>query len=300
MLKIHDPVLPRQTYASFDPDTRTPSKPVPPLSCDAQIHVFGALDRYPVRNDAVFEAPDATIEAARRMHRVLGIERCVIVQSTVYGYAHDAMIDALRLGGSQYRGVAMVHDGMSDRELRDLHDAGVRGARFNFFPGVNMISKPSSFRRCVERVAQMGWFIKVHPPTGQLGVLMELLEPLKVQVLLDHYGRPAMGGGREEDPTVRLVTELLQRGNWWVMLSNAHRFSQMRPGMADMAEVARQFHRAAPDRTVWGSDWPHPLSTERVLNDGEVIDFLLATFPDAQDIEAILVSNPGRLFQFEV
>lgn len=298
MIKIHDEVLPRQTFASFDPDTRPPSRVAPAHSCDAQIHVFGPLETYPVRPDAVFEAPTATFEAARRMHDVIGIERCVIVQSTVYGYEHSAMLDALRAGGANYRGVAMIHDETTDAELRALHDAGVRGARFNFFPGVNMISDPKSFERCVARVAEMGWFIKVHPTTGKLIDLVEILDPLKVQGQLDHFGRPGMELGPDKDPTVLLVTELLKRGNWWVMLSNAHRFSKSGPQMQDMAQVARRFYETAPSRAVWASDWPHPLSKDKTVNDGDVIDYLYSTFPDERELQNILVSNPEQLFQF--
>ncbi len=298
MIKIQDEVLPRQTFASFDPHVKTPSRMAPAGSCDAQIHVFGPLDAYPVRPDAVFEAPEATFEAARRMHAAIGIERCVVVQSTVYGYDHTAMIDALRDGGANYRGVAMINEDTTDAELRALHDAGVRGARFNFFPGVNMISDPRSFARCVARIAEMGWFIKVHPTTGKLGDLVEILEPLRLQVQLDHFGRPDMALGPEKDPTVLLVTELLKRGNWWVMLSNAHRFSKAGPKMQDMAQVARKFYETAPSRSVWGSDWPHPLSTDTMVNDGDVIDYLYSTFPDEREQQDILVANPAQLFQF--
>lgn len=298
MVQIHDPVLPRQTFASFDPHTKAPLHRAPPLGCDAQIHVFGALDRFPVRPDAVFEAAEATVHAAREMHAVLGIERCVVVQSTVYGYDHAAMLDALALGGDAYRGVAMISEATTEQELRTMHDAGVRGARFNFFPGVNMISDPRSFARCVDRVAEMGWFIKVHPPTGKLDDFFDLLEPLRIDVQLDHFGRPDMHLGPQQDPTVRRVIELLKRGNWWVMLSNAHRFSRVGPAMQDMAEVAQRYHETAPDRTVWGSDWPHPLSKEKCVNDGDVIDFFYRTFPSPAQWQQILVANAARLFRF--
>lgn len=298
MIRIDDPPKSRQTFKSFDPDVRTPSRRAPPGACDGQIHVFGPLDRFPVRPEAVFEAPTATLAAARAMHAVLGIERCVIVQSTVYGYDHRAMLEALEVGGEAYRGVVMVNEDTTERELIAFHDAGVRGARFNFFPGVNMISDPASFTRCVERLAEMGWFIKVHPPTGKLGELVTLLEPLRLPVQLDHFGRPDMVQGPERDPTVGLVAELLQRGNWWVMLSNAHRFSKTGPAMDDMLEVARRFYETAPDRCVWASDWPHPLSTETMVNDGDVIDFFYRCFPAAREQQDILVANPARLFQF--
>jgi 2-pyrone-4,6-dicarboxylate lactonase len=299
MISIDDPQKARQQFKSFDPFVKQPSRRAPPGACDGQIHVFGPLERFSVRPEAVFEAPTATFTAAQTMHAVLGIERCVIVQSTVYGYDHSAMLDALKVGGdASYRGVVMVNEETTERDLRDFHDAGVRGARFNFFPGVNMISDPASFARCVAPLAEMGWFIKVHPPTGKLGELVSLLEPLRLQVQLDHYGRPDMTLGPDKDPTVELVAELLKRGNWWVMLSNAHRFSKSGFSMDDMAVVARRFYETASDRCVWASDWPHPLSTETMVNDGDVIDFLYSCFPTEQAQQDILVTNAEQLFQF--
>jgi 2-pyrone-4,6-dicarboxylate lactonase len=295
---IHDSVSPRERFEQFDPDTRRPLHRAPPGSCDSQIHVFGPLDRYPVRADAVFEAPGATIQAARTMHGVLGIERCVVVQSTVYGYDHAAMLDALELGGTSCRGVAMINGETTDRELMKLHDAGVRGARFNFFPGVNMISDPASFSRSVARIAEMGWFAKVHPSNGGLCDLMELLEALRIPALIDHFGRPRMELGPNADPTVNLIVELLKRGNWWVMLSNPHRFSRLGSGMDDMVEVAVRYLDAAPRRLVWGTDWPHPLSREKVPNDGDVLDFMYRYAQDADTQRHILVENPAELFQF--
>ncbi len=232
------------------------------------------------------------------MHRTLGIRRCVIVQSTVYGYDHSAMLDAMKQVGGDCRGVAMISASTTDRELQQLHDAGVRGARFNFFPGVNMISSPREFSRCVARVADMGWFIKVHPPTGQFVDLMDLFEPLKIDVLIDHFGRPDMSAGPAGDKTVNKIVELLKRGNWWVMLSNAHRFSRSGPLMDDMVDVARRYSEAAPERMVWGTDWPHPLSIDKVVNDGDVLDFLYRMTPDDDQLSRTLVQNPNAIFRF--
>ena len=286
---------PRSVFHSFDPDVRPPVKRAPSGSCDAQIHVFGDLVRYPVRKAAVFEAPEAIFPAAQRMHSAIGIERCVIVQSTVYGDDHSCMLDALKEGGDQYRGVAIIDDATSDQELNRLHDAGVRGARFNFFKGVNMITDPSQFRRAIERIAEMGWFAKVHPATGEFLDLFDLLKPLKLPVLVDHYGRP--GQPSIADPAVQAITELMKAGNWWMMISNPHRFSHDPAGWNDMIPLARAYIDAAPSRVVWASDWPHPLSLTKVPNDADLIEFLYRATDDSEQ-QSILVNNPETLFGF--
>lgn len=286
---------PRTKFAQFDPDVRTPIKRAPANSCDAQIHVFGDLDRYPIRPEAVFESPEAVFEEAQRMHSILGIERCVIVQSTSYGADHRCMLDALEQGGEQYRGVAIISEETTDKEFQQLHDAGVRGARFNFFKGVNMITDPRQFNRSIDRLIEMGWFAKIHPATGEFLELYDLLKPLKLPVLVDHYGRP--GQPSVDDPAVQALVELMKSGNWWMMISNPHRFSHDPTGWPDMVPIARAYIDAAPSRVVWASDWPHPLSLTKVPNDADLIEFLYkATDEDEQ--QAILVDNPASLFGF--
>lgn len=286
---------PREVFHGFDPDTRAPSRRAPPGSCDAQIHVFGDLVRYPVRREAVFGAPDATFSAARRMHAALGIDRCVIVQSTVYGYEHSCMLDALAEGGPQYRGCAMIDDRTTDGELRRLHDAGVRGVRFNFFAGVNLISDPAQFARAIARIAEMGWYAKLHPATGGFLDLIDMFRPLRLPVLVDHYGRPAEPSA--SDPSIRAITDLMKGGNWWMMISNAHRFSRHAAGWDDMIPVARAYIDAAPSRIVWASDWPHPLARTKVPNDADLLEFLYRATDEAEQ-QAILVDNPASLFGF--
>jgi len=285
-------------YFSFDPNTRAPKFPPPPKSCDSQFHVFGSREKYPVRPGTVYEAPEATFAEARKMHRILGLERGVIVQSTAYGVDHRAVLDALAEGGNRFRGVGVINDAVSDAELQKLHASGVRGARFNFYKAVNFAPSIESFSRSIERIQEVGWFAKLHLGAGDLIEYDSLFKKLKLNVVIDHMGRPDMAMGAK-DPNVLKVVELLKTGNWWVMLSNGHKQSKTGYPWSDAIPIARRYIEAAPERVIWGSDWPHPLSTEKVPNDADLLELLYRYAPEEGERKKILVANPAALFGFE-
>ena len=285
-------------YLPFDPNPRPPKSPPPPKSCDSQFHVFGSREKYPVRPGTVYEAQEATFAKAQKMHRILGLQRGVIVQSTAYGVDHRAVLDALAEGGNSFRGVAVVNDTVSDAELKKLHDAGVRGARFNFYKAVNFAPSVESFSHSVGRIQEIGWFAKLHLGAGDLNEYDSLFRKLKLNVVIDHMGRPDMALGLK-DPNVSKVVELLKTGNWWVMLSNGHKQSKTGYPWSDAIPIARAYIEAAPDRVIWGSDWPHPLSTEKVPNDADLLELLYRYAPDERERRKILVDNPTALFGFD-
>lgn len=288
-----------QQYYPFDPDPRPARELPPPGTCDSQFHVFGDRARYPVRPNAGYEMPTATVEEALRMHRVLGISHGVIVQPTTYGVDHSAMLDALRLAGPNYRGCAIgaVFSECDDATIRQLDDAGVRGARFNFLKNLNLMPSTADFARTVARIAELGWYVKIQP--GAEGILdtVALIEDLKVPVIIDHMGRPNLEE-TAQGPTVRKVVELLGKGNFWVMLSNGHKLSREGAPWKDAQAVARAYIEAAPDRVIWSTDWPHPISTKQPPNDGALLDLLYDYAPDPVERHKILVTNPASLFGF--
>ncbi len=285
-------------YLPFDPNTRSPKTPPPPKSCDSQFHVFGSREKYPVRPGTVYEMPEATFAEARKMHRTLGLERGVIVQSTAYGLDHKAVLDALAEGGKNYRGVGVINDTVSDLELQKLHNAGVRGARFNFYKAVNFAPSIEAFSHSIPRIQELRWFAKLHLGAGDLIEYDALFKKLKLNVVIDHMGRPDMALGLK-DPNVVKVIELLKTGNWWIMISNGHKQSKTGFPWNDAIPIARAYIEAAPDRVLWGSDWPHPLSTEKVPNDADLLELLYRYAPGEGERKKILVDNPANLFGFE-
>jgi len=290
-----------EKYRLFDPNPKVPN-PLPPRgTCDSQFHVFGPVEKYPIRPGAVYCTPEATIDAALKMHRTLGIERGVIVQSSAYATDFRILYDALKQAGPNYQACVVIDDTVSDAELQRLHDAGVRGARFNFWKVLNLVPSPEQFKRSIARIESLGWYAKLHMPADEMMEMADLFKPLKINVVLDHFGRPDFKQGIDQ-PSVRYMIDLLKQGNWWMMLSNGDRWSEQAKPWNDAVELAQAYINAAPDRMIWGSDWPHPLVTEDMpmKNDGELLELCYRYAGGDENIkQKIFVDNPARLFGFK-
>jgi 2-pyrone-4,6-dicarboxylate lactonase len=287
-----------KAYSKFRSDTRNPAVAPPAGSCDCQVHVFGDFEKYPLRTGGSYlPPPDATIEAAMRMHRALGLAHGVIVQSTVHGTDHLILFDALAKAGRGYRGVAIIDDAVSDKELLRLHEAGVRGARFNFWKWLNLVPTPEGFLRQIDRIKEYGWHAKVHAAGDEWLELRDLLGKVKIPILIDHMGHPDLRRGVDQ-PTVRLLCDLLKNENWWVMISNADRFSAVEHCWEDVLPLAQRLIEAAPDRAIWCTDWPHVQYDKPMPNDAELLEFLYRAAPNAEQQRKILATNPAKLFGF--
>jgi 2-pyrone-4,6-dicarboxylate lactonase len=286
-------------YFPFDPNPRRPGRPPPPQSCDSQFHVLGPTDQYPPRPGAAYEMPSATWEAALKMHRALGIERGIIVQPTTYGADHQVTLDGLAALGPSYKACAnaVVLSERDDAYIAKLHDAGVRGARFTR-AGLGLALSPAAFGKAVARVRELGWYVKIQPEPDGILEQAPLFEKLELPVLIDHMGRanPAAGA---QDPSRSKLVELLKRGNFWVMLSLGEKISRAGPPWDDVIPLARALIDAAPDRVVWATDWPHPVSTKQPPNEGDLIELLYRYAPDEATLKKILVDNPAKLFGFD-
>jgi predicted TIM-barrel fold metal-dependent hydrolase len=282
----------------FDPHPRAPHPLPPPQSCDSQFHVFGPPERYPVRPGAAYEMPSATIETALAMHRTLGIERGVIVQATTYGTDHQVVLDGLRTAGPNYRGCAnaVVLTDADDAYIDRLDKAGVRGARFTR-QGLGLAIPPAVIERSLARVKELGWYAKFQPEPNGIVDNLPLLARIDVPVIIDHMARPDPAGGASE-PNVVAVRELLERGNFWVMLSLSEKISKAGAPWNDVVPIAQSYIDVAPDRIIWGSDWPHPVSVKQPPNEGDLLELLYRFAPDPAVHRKILVDNPARLFGF--
>ena len=242
--------------------------------------------------------PCATIAAALKMHRALGLTRGVIVQPTTYGADHSATLDGLAAAGPNYRGCAnaVVFNEKDDAYLQKLHDAGVRGARFTR-QALGVAITDADFARAIGRVKERGWYVKVQPEPEGIAASISRYAALAGPVVIDLMGRPDPTRGRA-DPNLAKVLELLKRGNFWVMLSLTEKISRAGAPWDDVLPIARACIETAPDRVVWGSDWPHPVSTKQPPNEADLIEFLYRCVPDEAERRKILVDNPARLFGF--
>jgi 2-pyrone-4,6-dicarboxylate lactonase len=286
------------TYFPFDPQPRPPARMPPPGACDAQFHVFGPAHRYPVRAGAAYEMPSATIDRALAMHRTIGIERGVIVQATTYGADHQVVLDALATAGPNYRACANAAV-LSERDeayIDTLHRAGVRGARFSR-QSLGIALSDADLQRAFGRLRELGWYAKIQPEAGGIAENIAAFENLRIPVLIDHMGRPDPANGAA-DPSLRKVVELLRRGNFWVMLSLSEKISKAGEPWDDVVPIAAALVEAAPDRCVWASDWPHPVSVRQPPNEGALMDLLFRLVPDDELRRRVLVDNPAQLFGF--
>jgi predicted TIM-barrel fold metal-dependent hydrolase len=285
---------PGSQYLPFDPNTRKPKEAPPQNSCDSQFHISG--EGYKTREGATYHSVGATYQAARKMHEVLGIDRGVIVQSTVYATDHTIVLDALAALGSNYRAIGVIDDTVTEAELARLSKAGVCGVRFSFGKHLNLIPSPELFARSAARCKEIGWVLKINLPEDGLTTMVPTIKGLKDQpVVIDHLARVR----GLEDPNLPAMVGLLQQGNIWLMMSNGHRVST-RPHFNEAVAVGRKYVETNPDRLVWGSDWPHPLHKEYMPNDADLLElFYRYTDNDQALRRKILVHNPAKLFGFK-
>ncbi len=285
---------------------------LPPGACDAQIHVYGDVEKYPARHPkALYFAPkgEGTMEKALAMHARLGFDRVSITQATIFGTDHSLLVDTLNaLPKGRARGCGIVDASVSDKELQRMHDAGVRGARFNFLPRFDLVPDFDEFHRELRRIGEMGWYAKLFCGPAELETLEpELRKAKRSTFMFDHLCQAPYAGGLE-DPGMKRVLGLLREENFWMMLSNGDRNSKGYP-WTDCEPFGRAFYEAAPDRCVWGSDWPHVWRWIRSQRDGYVeqgidgkdeplLDLGLSYLPDAAAVKKVFVDNPARVFGF--
>ncbi len=287
---------------------RLPQK-LPNNSCDTHLHVFGDARSYPASNPhALYKPPeDCTLAAMQAMHAALGIDRAVFVPPTIYGTDHRLMHDVLKSAPrGKYRGVAIIDDSVSDAELARLDSVGVRGARFNFGGNFRLAPSLEAFGRGLARVRELGWFVKVFGFGDDFLAVEAELRKIDFPAIIDHMGGPDFSRGTAQ-PAMRLIRDLLANGNWWVGLSNGDLRSQTGYPWDDAVEFGRMLYQAAPERCLWGTDWPHvhrfirpnkEHSDYGVDHEFKRVALLERYVPDRAARDRVLVDNPARFFRF--
>jgi predicted TIM-barrel fold metal-dependent hydrolase len=280
----------------FAKDARV-SFPVPDGATDCHHHIYDP--RFPYNPNAVLKPPFATATDYKALQKKLGTSRNVMVQPSTYGTNNDCVLDVLAQLGENCRAVCVVNSKVTDAELKKLHAAGVRGVRVQFGLG-----NPVSAEEVVplaKRIAAMGWHIQCNMPPEQLVQMEPLLLSLPVPVIIDHLGRAVDAKG----PQYVTVRKLLDSGHGWVKLSGAYLYGGgTPPHYAGASEAARGYLKAAPERCVWGSDWPHPDATKKLnpvaMPDDVVLLNLLSEWaPDEKLRHRILVENPEKFYGFD-
>jgi 2-pyrone-4,6-dicarboxylate lactonase len=286
------------TIAPPDPDTKTPAFKLPPKSCDTHTHIFGPDSRYPYADNRPYTPAAAPLEAFRALHEKIGVDRCVIVNATVHGFDNRVVTDAIALSEGRYKGIANVNDTMSDAELRTLDQAGIRGCRFTFLKRLGGVGDMDAFNRLVRRVAQLGWHVDVYLEPGTIREFAPLLSALPVIYVIDHMGTISAGNGSDH-PEFEALLELQKRdAKCWIKITGLERASGGGRPFEDSVPFAKALVDNAPDRVIWGTDWPHP-NVKTMPNDGDIVDLVPLYAPDPAVRQKLLVANPARLFRFD-
>jgi predicted TIM-barrel fold metal-dependent hydrolase len=279
--------------------TGRPATAAPDGACDAHLHIY---DRRFVAPGAA--APGlldgATADDYRRLQARTGTRRAVVVQPRAHGTDHRATLDAIRrLGADRTRGVAVVRPDATDAELQALHASGVRGIRFTLYTPVHAATDFSMVEPLAHRVHALGWHVQLHWSAEQIAEHAALLARLPGTVVFDHLARLPQPAPMRH-PAFGVVRRLLDGGRAWIKLSGAYLDSRdgAAGGYADTVDLARAWIAAAPERMVWGSDWPHPTEAGAPPDDAALFDLLARWAPDPAVRHRILVENPARLYDF--
>lgn len=275
----------------------------PPLACDAHFHVFGPEGVYPYEANLRYKPPHAPLAEYLELAKLLGFERFVFVQPSAYGRDNTCMLDAMReIGPARCRGIVDVHEDIADAELDKLNTMGVRGVRINVSPihprddGLCQAMQPRIQKldaRCFER----GWHLDFLLPGWLTHQMMPTFAALKVDYSLAHMGMFLAAQGPQQEGFQALLN-LLRHGNGrcWVKFTGTYRMGTA-PSFADVTPMAQALIAAAPDRLIWGSDYPH-LSFADKVGSVQLFNLLADWAPDAAARQKILADNPAALFGF--
>jgi predicted TIM-barrel fold metal-dependent hydrolase len=289
-----------------DPNTRKPSFTPPPDSCDCHFHVFGPPEQFPFLSTHEYTPPAAPLEHYLEMIAVIGIERAVVVQPSVHGLDNSATLHAIKNSAGKFRGVGRIDDKTPRSELLKLHDGGVRGVRFNLLDRPRGNVKLDVLERCVENIAEFGWSVDLHIDMKNLLDQAKRIRSLPVPVVIDHIARVKPADGLNQ-AGFQLLLDLMKLKHVWVKVSGADKIcntiihSYFGLPFVEVIPYAKAAIAAAPDRVIWGTDWPHSnnFAPGHTPNDGDLVDLLAEFAPDEATRKKILVDNPAALYGFD-
>ena len=277
--------------------TQSPTLNAPANACDCHMHIYDAA-RFPMVPSQRVPPTDAAVPQYRLLQKRLRTTRVVIVTPRNYATQNRVTIDAIAQLGANARGVAVLHPKVTDAELKQLHDAGIRGIRFSLGDPPTAVVTLDMVEPLARRVADLGWHVQFNVEGEQVVEWAGLLRRLPTQMVFDHLGHPPLPAGIDH-PSHGIIRGLIDRGRTWVKLSGAYANSRVGPPYPEATKIAQAFVKAAPERMVWGSDWPHPSEApDRKPDDAGLFDLLSEWAPREATRHRILVENPVTLYGF--
>lgn len=284
---------------------------VPGGACDCHTHIVGDLAKFPLSPARTYTPETAEPAEMSALHRTLHVERVVIVTPSIYGTDNSATLYGIKARGATARGIAVIDEKISDRELDALDAAGFRGIRINLATaGQNDADAARRrFQAAVQRMKPRGWHIQMYVSLPIVSAIKDLVEASSVPVVFDHFGGAQAALGVDQPGFADLLA-LVRGGQAYVKVSGAYRASKQSPDYPDVAPFARALIGANPQRVLWGSDWPHPDTSSKPgrrptdptplyqIDDGRMLNLFASWAPDPTVRKQILVDNPPRLYRF--
>ncbi|MGX9961808.1 amidohydrolase family protein [Roseomonas sp. F4] len=279
-----------------DPNPKTPRLVCPPGAVDGQVHLFGPATEYPFDPGSKYISEDALPETCIALHKTLGIAHGVIVSGGGYGMDTTHLEHTLARFPAHFRGVALLKPETPQAEMVRLHALGVRGLRFvSPHHGAHL---PHLSETAAAMAAELGWVVQFYPSPRDLEDFADRLMALPGPVVLDHFGAVPAAGGTDQ-PAFRTLLRMLDSGRVWVRLSGPMRCTAEDFPYASVTPMAQALVRHAPDRLIWGSDWPHVNMRGRIMpNDGDLLDLMLDWAPEEAVRNRILSDNARKLYDF--
>ena len=279
--------------------TAPPKLKAPANACDCHHHIYDAA-RFPMPPAKRRPAPsNGDVANYRLLQKRIGTTRSVVVQPRNYAIDNAVTIDALKQLAPNSRGVVVIHPTITDAELTTFNDAGVRGVRFSLGDPASAVVTGDMIEPLAKRIAGLGWHIQFNVEGEQIVEIEALLRRLPTPLVFDHLGHPPLPAGIDH-PSHAILRSLIDKGRTWVKLSGAYSNSEVGPpAYPEATKIAQAFVKAAPERLVWGSDWPHPgLPDDNKPDDSVLFDLMTVWAPDAATRNRILVNNPEALYGF--
>jgi len=288
-----------------DPNTRMPKFTPPPNACDTHFHVFGPPEVFPFLSTHEYTPPAAPLEHYHKMLALIGAEPPVVVHPSVHGLDNSATLDAIRNSHGKFRGVGRIDDQTPKVELKLLHDAGIRGVRFNLLDRPRGNIKLDVLDRCLANIAELGWSLDLHIDMKNLIAEEQRIRTCPVPVIIDHIARVKPAEGLRQ-PGFQLLLDLMKLKHVWTKVSGADKICETKVHsyyglpFIEVVPYAQAVIAVAPDRIIWGTDWPHSnnFASGHTPNDGDLVDLLAAFAPDEAIRKRILVENPATLYGF--
>ncbi len=277
--------------------TSTPRFKAPPHATDCHLHIYDP--RFPMAWPNLRGTTDASVEEYRLLQKRLGTERAVVVQPAAYGTDNRVTMDAIaQLGLANARGVGVVHPTVTDEQLEEMDAAGIRGLRFTQHDPKTAVTGPEMIEPLVKRIQAFKWHTQLHLRADQIVAMAPLLESLPGTIVFDHMGRLPQPAGIAH-PAYAVIRRMMDTGRTWIKLAGPYLETRTgSPRYADIKAVARSWIDHAPERCVWGSDWPHPTERDTKPDDAVLLDLLQDWVNDEPRRHMILVDNPAKLYGF--